>query len=251
MRQIGTRKGRERFGRFRIEGIRVVERAIRAGVTLDGVIVGESFAKSETKRERALLQAIEQAATLCVVDDDAVRSILGGRKLGDIVAAVQFTALSSLREVLLPSSTRLLLGIVDVVEPGNVGAMIRTAHGMGASAVLTCGASDPFHPKAVRTAMGSLFRLPLLQFDSATDMLTSLHESNVATVATLASGGIPLPQFERKSENLCILIGNEFEGLAAEIAAQATYHTTIPMAQSIDSFSVSAAAAICLYALTV
>lgn len=252
MRQIGTRKGRLQFGRFRIEGIRLVERAIRANVELEGIIVGETFARSDDVRERALLSAIEQRATqLDVVRDAEIRTVLGGRKLGDVVAAACIPTELSLHEILSPTpKPQLMLGIVDVVEPGNVGAMIRTAHGLGVTGILTCGASDPFHPKAVRTAMGSLFRLPILQYKSAQQLLRSLHENGVQTAATVARDGQDIAQFVWEDGALAILVGNEFEGLSAEIIQQTNHQITIPMPTTIDSFSVSAAAAICLYQLT-
>ncbi len=250
MRQIGSRKGREKFGRFRIEGIRLVERALRAGVSLDSVIVGETFAACDAGREHALLAEIKQGdMPFNVVDDADIRDLLGGRKLGDIVAAVPFLNTDSLRELSTPASANLFMGIVNVVEPGNVGAIIRTAHGLGAAAVLTCGVSDPYHPKAARTAMGSLFRIPVLQFATAHAMLNALHENNIKTAATVSQGGILLPDFQTKGEKFAVLLGNEFMGLSAEISNQATHRITIPMLDTIDSFSVSAAAAIVLYAL--
>lgn len=249
-RQIGTRKGRETFGRFRIDGLRLVERAIRAEIPLEGVVAGKTFANNTAGRERAVLDAVEQhKIPFTVVSDAHIQAILGGRKLGDVVAVAPISITKSLREITTTSQAQLFLGIVDVVEPGNVGAMIRTAHGLGVTAVLTCGVSDPYHPKAVRTAMGSLFRLPLLQFTTAHAMLNSLHDANVATVATVSHDGILLPNFDRGEGTIAILMGNEFEGLSAEITNQTTHRITIPMSTTIDSFSVSAAAAICLYAV--
>ena len=98
----------------------------------------------------------------------------------------------TIAELLSQNRDALLLVLADIVEPGNVGAMIRTAHGLGAAAVITTGSSDPFHPKAVRTAMGSSFKLPIIQFNTSIQALSALKQNNCATYASVSNNGARL-----------------------------------------------------------
>jgi tRNA G18 (ribose-2'-O)-methylase SpoU len=95
---------------------------------------------------------------------------------------------------LLPRSPAIFLAAIDITDPGNVGALTRTAHAAGATALLIAGASDPFHPRATRISRGSIFRLPVVPYATAADLLADLRRGGVTAVATSAAGGTPLPQ---------------------------------------------------------
>jgi RNA methyltransferase, TrmH family len=126
--------------------------------------------------------------------------------------------------------------------------LLRTAHAAGAAALIVTGASDPFHPRATRTSRGSIFKLPVIDYESAADMLADLRRNHVCAVATTAEGGQPLPEMVWPRDRFAILMGNEASGLAPEVASLVDYQVSIPMTKGIDSFSVNAAAAIILYA---
>ena len=72
-----------------------------------------------------------------------------------------------------PDPARLLVA-VDVVDPGNAGALVRTAHASGAAAFVALGVTDPYHPRATRTSLGSLFRLPILRYATTAPFLAEL-----------------------------------------------------------------------------
>ncbi len=149
-----------------------------------------------------------------------------------------------------PPAPPIFLASLDITDPGNVGALTRTAHAAGAAGLLVAGASDPFHPRATRISRGSIFRLPVVRYTTAATLLDDLRGCGVAAVATAATGGVSLPEIEWPSGPVAVLMGNEAEGLPAEIAAVVDHQVTIPMAAGVDSYSVNAAAAIVLYAWT-
>ena len=249
IRQIQTRKGRAAFGRFSIEGTRHLERAVRANLPLQHIIVADSFWNAPTPRIQALRTAIEQRNLPVVITPDApLADLLGGRKLGAIVGVAPIPHAPRIADLIAERDNALFLLLVDVVEPGNVGAMIRTAHGLGTTACVTIGSSDAFHPKAVRTAMGSSFKLPIIQFETASAAIEPLKSAGCTLYASVAENGALLPTVRFAEGARAILMGGEFYGLSAEIIAQCDHLLTIPMADGIDSFSVSAAAAILLYA---
>jgi TrmH family RNA methyltransferase len=135
---------------------------------------------------------------------------------------------------------------VDVVDPGNVGGMMRTAHALGADLLVTVGGSDPYHPRAVRTSMGSIFKLPLVTTTQPA-LLTALRAASIQTIGTVAESGIALPAFRQAAGGTAVFMGSEYFGLPENLANQLDVLVSIPMSSGIDSFSVNAAAAIVLY----
>ena len=136
------------------------------------------------------------------------------------------------------------------MDPGNVGALLRTAHALGVEAVVALGGSDPFHPRATRTSMGSVFRMPILRWDRADSLLALLRAHRVLTVGAATEASDLLPQIQFPNRTIALFVGNEGKGISASLRAQLDQLVAIPMGASIDSFSVNAATAVILYAMT-
>jgi len=244
--QVSTAKGRKRYGRFSIEGTRLFERAVRAHVPITHALVGDDFGTNE--RERTLLDALQATdCQIAIVPDAEMAELTNGRSLGAILGLINTPSPPPLAQVL--EKKPLLLTAVDIVDPGNVGAMVRTAHALSADAFVTIGVSDPFHPKAVRTAMGSLFKLPIYRFSTLSPFLDALRPHEIPTIATVSNDGVPLPQATLSPNGGAVLMGNEYWGLDEGVITAVSQRVTIPMNDGIDSFSVNAAAAIMLYGL--
>jgi TrmH family RNA methyltransferase len=250
IRRAGTRKGRATGGYFSIEGIRLHERALRAGVRVQQAIVTTSFLKDSSARVQKLLADLqEQGCRLEIVPNDVIGEIIGERDLGQILGLIripeqrQLADATNIEEMERP----LFLVAVDIKDPGNVGALLRTAHASGATAFVATGISDPFHPKALRTTMGSLFKLPVLLYKDPIPLIKQLRELGIETVGTAVYGGTPLTQVTFSSAGIAVLIGSEAWGLPENVQTGVDRLVSIPMKVGVDSFSVNAAAAIVLY----
>lgn len=253
IRRVQSARGRHKAGRFSIEGTRLVERALRAGAPLEAVLIGAGLARSEEPRIRGLRDALQAVGCeIAVAPDEVLRELTEGRNLGLILGLVYLPPAFALNDVLPTEGTAeqtplLLLAAVDIVDPGNVGALVRTAHAGGAAALLAVGASDPFHPRATRISRGSIFRLPVIAYKTAETLLADLHHHGIAAAGTAAREGSPLPNVEWPRAGTAILMGNEAEGLPPRIQTALDFSITIPMSDGVDSYSVNAAAAIILY----
>lgn len=250
--RAATARGRERLGCFSIEGTRLHERALRAGAPVRKALVAESYRSDESERVRRLLGDLEQGGCeLHTAPDEALFRLTEGRNIGAIVGLVPLTGPAQLAEVVPAQEDApcTLLVAVELDDPGNVGALVRTALASGCAGFVGVGQGDPFHPKAVRTSMGSLFRLPVSSYPRAEPLLEELAALRVRTIGSVATGGTPLPRAGLDHPRAALFVGSESFGLAEPLQRGLDERVSIPMGTEIDSYSVNAAAAILLYAL--
>jgi TrmH family RNA methyltransferase len=131
------------------------------------------------------------------------------------------------------------LALWHVGDPGNVGTLLRAADAFGAGVALSDGCADPTGPKAVRASMGSVFRVPLSEFD----------EPPGRRIALAPSGGIPLTELDSGEETVLVL-GAEREGLPPEVLERCDERASIPQPGGGESLNVALAGAIALYELS-
>jgi RNA methyltransferase, TrmH family len=153
---------------------------------------------------------------------------------------------AALADLLSQPAPAVYLVVVDVAEPGNVGALIRTALACGAAGMICVGATDPFHPKAVRTSLGSTFKLPLARA-VPDELMSQLRAAGIHTLATVAREGAALHEAAWPRGSAAVLVGNESQGLGVHWREVADVRVSIDLSRAADSFCVNAAAAICLY----
>lgn len=248
LRRAQSPGGRAQLGCCVIEGLRLHERALRAGRVPRAVVATQAFLESKDARTDALVAALFEAGCKpFVASSEVLAEFTGGRGGGEVVGLLEIPRPPLLEE--LAASGGVLLAAVDVEDPGNVGALSRTALASGAAGFLTCGVSDPWHPKALRTSMGSLFKIPVLEIPYADELIAELRSAGVRTLAAVSEGGTPLPQAVRVKGPLAVLMGSEAFGLSEGVASAADERVTIPMSAEADSYSVNAAAGILLYEL--
>ncbi len=256
LKRMQSSGGREELQAFSMEGTRLVERALAAKIPLRAALCSASFASSRVPREESLMRALRAAQVeLTICEDPIMREFTGGRTFGSIVAVApvpQPPELPSLLEQGAPGTFRPgVLVVFDALDPGNVGALLRTALASGARAFVSVGSTDPFHPKAVRTSMGSLFRTPLLHFKS-TELFVAAAAPLCELCGAVSQGGASLRGVRDQlagERPIALCVGSEAFGLDASIVAHLDRRLTIPMPDNVDSLSINAAAAVCLYEL--
>lgn len=241
-------KGRQQLGQFVIEGARLVERAIRAEQPPRRLVISDRLLRQHDKRVGSLLTELERTGCqVYAVPDAVVLELAEGRAGAGMFGLCELPRALSARELLTLARElgRPLLVLVNVEEPGNVGALVRTALAAGSVGIVALGVSDPFHPKAVRTSMGGVFKLPILRSVDPEPVLAELDAFDC--VAAVVHGGESPPK-AGLHRVAAILIGSEAEGLPVGIVERIGRRVSIPMPTGVvDSYSVNAAAAILLY----
>jgi TrmH family RNA methyltransferase len=237
---------RRREGVFVAEGIHLVDEALGARVDVEMFVASPKL--HATDEGRALSRRIDETgSSRFEVADAVLESLQDARSPQPVLALVRRPA-PAIDETLAPSAGEpaMVLVIHGVQDPGNLGALLRTADAAGAAAAFVCGGgADPYHPRAVRASMGSVFRLPPVEA-SADAILESIGSAGLVTVGTDASGGPAYHELDLRRP-MALVLGGEGRGLPAELAASLDETAHIPMRAGVESLSVAAAAAVILF----
>jgi TrmH family RNA methyltransferase len=152
----------------------------------------------------------------------------------------------------LDESPSLVVVLVEANEPGNAGAILRTADAAGADAIVLAGDSvDVYNGKAVRSTAGSLFHLDVVVGVDPFDVISRCRQSGIQTLATSGGGTHDLDELIDSRALVAPtawLFGNEARGLPPEVLAAADRSVSVPIHGKAESLNLAAAAAVCLYA---
>jgi len=141
----------------------------------------------------------------------------------------------------------IVLVLAGLQDPGNVGAIVRTAAGFGAAGVVAVEhTANPYSWKALRGAMGGTFRLPIAARGTLTEVIASARHSHLRLVAAVPHGGTPLPQLDLTAP-IALILGGEGGGVSQAALAAVQETVTIPMHAPVESLNVAIAASVILY----
>jgi TrmH family RNA methyltransferase len=224
-----------------VEGLRILEEAIRCGLKFRAVFFNETAAGGA---ERLLSQLGAQVETL-LLPDKLFASVVPSEAPQGVAALVRWKEFS-LEDVLARSQAGPLLAIAGVQDPGNLGTILRSAEAFGAGGVvLGEGTVSPFNPKVVRASAGSVFRLPLVR-TKLSEALDRMKALGLRLVATSSHKGTPLPEAKLVGP-LAIFIGSEGAGLPRDLIAKMVEVVAIPHSPKVESLNAGVAASIVLY----
>ena len=242
IRDLRLRRGRERRGLALAEGVRLVEEALAARVVVRHAAV--SPALEATPRGAALKTALAAAGVpLAPMDDRALAELADTEHPQGVVAVIEppVWPLES-----LATQRRPVVVVLDgVQDPGNVGTIVRTALGLGASGLIALkGTAELTNPKVLRGSMGALFRLPAV---STTDEACLAWAARVGAALWVTDSAGERPGGQRLTSPLALVLGNEGAGIRPELERVATRRVAIPLGAGVESLNVAVAAGILLY----
>ena len=224
-----------------IEGMRILEEAIRSGLKFKAVFFRAS---AENRAERLLPQLAAHVETLLLPDKLFASAVPSEAPQG--VAGLVRCKVFELEDVLAKSHAGPLLAIAGVQDPGNLGTILRSAEAFGAGGVLLGeGTVSPFNSKVIRASAGSVFRLPIVQ-TKLPGNLGQMRELGLRLIATSSHKGTPLDRATLTGP-LAIFIGSEGAGLPRELLTQMTDTVAIPHSPNVESLNAGVAASIVLY----
>ena len=241
---LRERREREATGMTLVDGGREARRAIEAGADVDTAFVCTALLTSEDAREavNALAKA-RGRRELVAVSERAFEKLAYGDRADGILLVVR-PRVRSLDDLELPA-TPLVVVTEDVEKPGNVGAILRSADGAGADAVIAVGGTDLFNPNVIRASVGTVFSMPVAAAPAA-EVAAWLAARGVRVVATRVDSPTLHADADLRGP-VAIVLGSEADGLSAAWSGGHVESIRLPMEGVADSLNVSAAAAILLY----
>lgn len=238
--KLKERRGREREGRFLIEGAREVLRALEAGVRLEVLYFCPDFLRNPGLE---VVRRAETGGVPLTELSEAAFNVLSYRENPDGVVAVAERREKRLSTLSLPDDA-LVVVVEGLEKPGNLGALLRTADSAGAHALFTTGrGTDLENPNVIRSSMGSIFSLPVLAVDDA-ELRTWLHQEGFTLVATTPHTDTLYWDVSYRGRT-AILLGAEHDGLSPEWLLGTPVQ--IPMQGLADSLNVATTGALLLY----
>lgn len=223
-----------------LDGEHLLNEAVASGIQIEAA--GFASRPGATELMRA---AAASGAEVFTVTAQVLAAISPVRQPSGVVAIARKRE-RSLDDV-FARSPALVVMLSDVQDPGNVGAAIRAAEGCGATGVVCSDATaDPFSWKALRGAMGSTFRLPVVSKQPLDAAIAHARARSLRVFATAARDGTPLPDCDLRGP-AAILFGSEGPGLPDRVIAAADMRMTIPMQSPVESLNVAVAAALVVY----
>jgi TrmH family RNA methyltransferase len=231
-----------------IEGLRILEEAIRSGLRFSSVFFRES---AQDRAERLLPQIGAQVETL-LLPDKLFDSLVPSESPQGVAALVRLKQFS-LDDVIERLQVGPIVALAGLQDPGNLGTILRSSEAFGsAGVVLGEGTVSPFNSKVVRASAGSVFRLPIIHNQAKSpaaeleDVLAKLRAHGVRLIATSSHKGTPLDQADLKSP-AAIFFGNEGSGLPRDLMARMDESIAIPHTPQVESLNAGVAASIVLY----
>jgi TrmH family RNA methyltransferase len=233
-----------------IEGARFVETALRSPADVTALLVSESGARHLDR----LRQWIPESAPVLHTTDRLFAYAAATESPQGIAALVQ-PRQATFDDLL--QGIPLVLLFAAVQDPGNVGALIRSAEALGATGAAACpaggiGTANPFASKALRASAGAALRLPILRGVGISVLLAQLRVASVRIYAACPEGADARAPWEIDWRSpSALLVGNEGAGLPAELVSSADAAVRIPQlssaAEGMDSLNAAVAGSILLY----
>jgi RNA methyltransferase, TrmH family len=227
-------------GEVAVEGMHLIEEAVRSGLKLSTVF----FSESARERAHRLVPQLSSHTEVLLLPDSVFASAVPTETPQGVAALVRVKA----EEVatILKTLPVLLMITAGLQDPGNLGTIARSAEAFGVTGLLLGERSvSPWNWKALRASAGSLFRLPHAKVELAT-ALGAVKSRGIRVLATSSHKGRLISEVDLRVP-IAFVIGNEGAGIPKEILAEADEIVAIPQSPKVESLNAGIASSILLY----
>jgi TrmH family RNA methyltransferase len=240
LRRALAQPGREGGGAAGIEGQKLLEEALRAGLRVDCVFVAQGF---EAQLEPlGLADEIE----ILLLPRELLDSALTTEAPQPVAALVEAPDWTWAHVLGGRTSAPLVVVVAGIQDPGNLGTILRSAEAFGADGLIALpGTVSAWNPKCVRASAGSVFRMPLIA-TSVPECFTNLREAGARILTTTVDAAEPLDMVDLTGP-VAIILGNEGNGVPDVVARQADERVTITCPGAVESLNAAVAASVMLY----
>ena len=234
LKKLKDKKYRNQTGTYLIEGLRFVDEAFKSGVNIESIMYTEEF----KEKNGGFLENGKEI-------DNIILSVPLLKELSFTGTPQGVMAVVHMENKELKGGNIVVL-VDKVQDPGNMGTIIRTAHAVGASGIImTKGTVDIYNDKVLRSTMGSVFYLPIIE-DFELSKTNELKENGYKLVVSSLQGDKNFFE-EDLTGNIIMAVGNEGNGVSDEVYNISDIKVRIPMPGNAESLNVAVATSVMLY----
>ena len=237
--KLSTKKGRNEYDLYLIEGLRIIRSALRAQALINRIFVTPRF--EESVDYQSISNRFNKMLKPEIIDEKTMKQITQTVTPSEILAVCSLPKITELPATIVSN----WLYLDKIADPGNLGTLLRSAAWFGTTQVaLSPHCADPFNPKVIRGGMGAHFSL---------QMVTNCNLRQFKSLDFLIIGadhrGMSIVDFNHNARDWVLVIGNEAHGISKENSKHIEYSLSIPANGSGDSLNAAVAGSIMLYCL--
>ena len=239
IRKLKEKKYRDEFGEYVIEGVKLIKEAIAEKANIKTIVACDDCVKNEEIDPKVMY---EIAKYNCIYAEEKVfKSISDVQNHQGLLAVM-----SKEEEETIDYKEDIIVALDDIQDPGNLGTILRTIDSAGLKQIiLSKGSGDPYNPKVVRSTMGAILRVNVIESQNLVDTLKELKKHKYEIVATSLDTNKSIYDIDYKKKAL--VIGNEANGVSKEVLDIADKKVIIPMLGKTESLNAAVATGIITY----
>ena len=240
IRKLKDKKYRDESNEYVVEGVKLVEEAVKENAKIKQIIVCEDTTRTYEIPTHIML---EIARYECISVSNKIFNIITQvTNPQGIMAIIEKNA----QDAQIDYSQDIIVVLDDVQDPGNLGTILRTVDSIGLNQIIVSkGTADAFNSKVVRSTMGAIFRIKIIEVENLAQEIKEMrkHHFKLMVTSLQTENSIYDIDFNKK----IIVIGNEANGVSKEIQDMADEKAKIPMLGRTESLNASVAAGVVMY----
>ncbi len=237
---LKTKKYRDRYGEYLIEGPNLLKEALKEGIETEAIFVRPELTSEEAEILGSSEELERKTFTLSEKLFDELKDTETSQGIISVVKKPE-------RKVPENDAGGNYVVLDRLQDPGNIGTILRTADAAGYElAVFMKGTADPFGPKVIRSATGSLFRMPVIFVEGPEELIELVHSRGKRLIATAMDADKVYYECDLLGD-AAIVIGNEGNGIDPDLLSRADEKISIPMEGNTESLNAAVAAGILMY----
>lgn len=240
IRKLKDKKYRDESNEYVVEGVKLVEEAVKENAKIKQIIVCEDTTRTYEIPTHIML---EIAKYECIYVSDKIFNIITQvTNPQGIMAIIEKNA----QDTQIDYTQDIIVALDDVQDPGNLGTILRTVDSIGLNQIIVSkGTADAFNSKVVRSTMGAIFRIKIIEIEDLAQAIKEMrkHHFKLMVTSLQTENSIYDIDFNKK----IIVIGNEANGVSKEIQDMADEKAKIPMLGRTESLNASVAAGVVMY----
>lgn len=240
IKKLKDKKYRDENNEYIIEGVKLIEEAVKENAKIKKIIICDETTRTYEMPTNTML---EIAKYECIYVTDKIFNLITEVKNPQgIMAIIE----KRNKDDEIDFSQDIIVALDDVQDPGNLGTILRTIDSIGLTQVIVSKeTADAFNPKVVRSTMGAIFRVNIIETDNLQETIKKIRRHHFKLMVTSLQTDNSIYDIEFKKK--IIVIGNESNGVSKEIQYMADEKAKIPMLGKTESLNASVAAGVVMY----